>query len=94
MQLQIVSVDRFGNIMLNLRHTSYRAGRERSGETPFSLEICGRSIQRLLRTYGESEDGEPFALFNSFGYLEVAIRKGSAAVSLGASAGQTAFLAS
>lgn len=92
LQLQVVAVDRFGNVVLNLKESSFAAGRDAAPSAPFSLEIGGRAIPRLLRTYGESEDAEPFALFNSFGYLEVAVRGGSAAVLLKAATGQPALL--
>ena len=92
LRLQVLAVDRFGNVILNLKERSFPAARGTSGSAPFSLEIGGRAIRRLLRTYGESEDNEPFALFNSCGYLEVALRGGSAAALLRAAAGQPALL--
>jgi len=92
LQLQVVAVDRFGNVVLNLKESSFAAARGASTSVPFSLEIGGKAIRRLLRTYGESENAEPFALFNSFGYLEVAIRGGSAAALLAAATGQPALL--
>ena len=93
LRLQVLAVDRFGNVILNLREKSLAAAAGPSGPVPFSLEIGGKVIRRLLRTYGESEDTEPFALFNSCGYLEVALRNGSAAALLHAAAGQPALLA-
>jgi len=92
LRLQVLAVDRFGNVVLNLKESSFAAARGTSASVPFSLEIGGRAIRRLLRTYGESEDSEPFALFNSFGYLEVAVRGGSAGVLLAAATGQPALL--
>ena len=92
LRLQVLAVDRFGNVVLNLKERTFAAAREASSSVPFSLEIGGKAIRRLLRTYGESEDAEPFALFNSFGYLEVAVREGSATALLAAAPGQPAFL--
>jgi S-adenosylmethionine hydrolase len=92
LRLQVLAVDRFGNVILNLKEGFLAAARRASPPGPFSLEIGGRRIHRLLRTYGESEDAEPFALFNSCGYLEVALRGGSAAALLGSAAGQQALL--
>ena len=92
LRLQVLAVDRFGNVILNLKERFLAAARQPSAPGPFSLEIGGRRIHRLLRAYGESEDAEPFALFNSCGYLEVALRGGSAAALLGSAAGQHALL--
>jgi S-adenosylmethionine hydrolase len=91
-ELRIVAVDRFGNLIMNLKEKSFAAARGGAGAASFSLEIGGRTIRKLLSTYGESEDGEPFALFNSCGFLEVAVRGGSAAAILAATPGQTAVL--
>ncbi len=93
LQLHVLAVDRFGNVVLNLRRESAAAVRVQGGGIPFALEIGNRTVHRLLRTYADSEDAEPFALFNSWGYLEVAVRNGSAAGVLAADRGQTAFLA-
>jgi hypothetical protein len=90
--LRIVAVDRFGNIITNWRQKSHASLSGGASSTHFSLEIAGRTVRRLLRTYGESEDAEPFALFNSCGYLEVAVRGGSAAGLLGVIPGQPAVL--
>lgn len=93
LRLRVLAVDRFGNIILNLRRESPAAARALEGGAPFALEIGNRVIRRLLRTYAETEDSEPFALFNSCGYLEVAVRNGSAAGVLAAEPGQPALLA-
>jgi len=90
--LRVVLADRFGNLILNLREEEYRRLRPRASAEALGLEICGRRIDRLLRTYGEAEESEPFALFNSSGYLEIAVSSGSAARVLACSAGAPALL--
>jgi S-adenosylmethionine hydrolase len=90
-RLQVALADRFGNLILNLREEEHRRLREAGGES-FSLEIAGRQIDRLLRTYGDADDAQPFALFNSSGYLEIAVRSGSAARVLSCAAGAPALL--
>ena len=90
--LQVLVADRFGNLILNLQESRYREAAGNAAEGRFSLEVAGRSISRLLRTYGDAQDNEPFALFNSSGYLEIAVRNGSAAAVLGCSAGSKARL--
>jgi S-adenosyl-L-methionine hydrolase (adenosine-forming) len=92
--LQVIMADRFGNLILNLREEEFRRMSGAAPEKPFTLEISGRRISRLLRTYGDGEGKEPFALFNSNGYLELAVRDGSAASELACSAGTPAILRS
>ncbi|MCI0658582.1 MAG: SAM-dependent chlorinase/fluorinase [Acidobacteria bacterium] len=90
--LHVIMADRFGNLILNLREEEYHRLRGGAPQGPFSLEISGRVISRLVRTYDDAEGKEPFALFNSGGYLELAIRNGSAASELSCAAGAAAAL--
>jgi S-adenosylmethionine hydrolase len=92
LRLCVLAVDRFGNLILNLKEKQFK---EAGGCAPgggFELEIGGRIVSRLLGTYGESEGDEPLAVFNSSGYLEVAVRNGSAAARLGCAPGTLARL--
>jgi S-adenosylmethionine hydrolase len=70
---QVIAVDRFGNLITNVNH-------------PGDVELCGRII-RLARTYGDAPTGGLVALMNSDGLLEIAVRNGSAAETLGVSRG-------
>ncbi|HEV8336820.1 MAG TPA: SAM-dependent chlorinase/fluorinase [Candidatus Polarisedimenticolia bacterium] len=88
--LKVLAVDRFGNVILNLKRRAYREAGGRPAPGALTLEIGGRTIRRLLLTYDEADDGEPFALFNSCDYLEIAARQGSAAAVLGVLAGHPA----
>jgi len=90
--LQVIMADRFGNLILNLKEEEYHTLAGSAAARPFHLEISGTTISRLLRTYAESEEDGPFALFNSSGYLEIAVRNGSAASELACGAGSTATL--
>jgi len=47
------------------------------------VAVAGRDISRVRRTYAEVEPGEVLALVGSSGYLEIAVREGSAARRLG-----------
>lgn len=79
--LRVVLADRFGNLLLNLTERRYREISTAKGG--FTLEIAGRKVERLSRTYADVAPGEVVALFDSSGYLEVAVREGSAATELG-----------
>ena len=76
---EVVHVDRFGNLVTNLRGTHASDGR--------SIEIAGERIRGLSRTYGDVGSGELVAYVGSSGYLEIAVREGSAATKLGADVG-------
>ena len=76
---EIVHVDRFGNLVTNFRGTQASAGR--------SIEIAGERIRGLSRTYADVGPGDLAAYLGSSGYLEIAIREGSAATKLGADVG-------
>lgn len=70
---QVIAVDRFGNLITNV-------------DEPADVEIGGRTV-RLARTYADAPVGGLLALMNSDGLLEIAVRNGSAAETLGVSRG-------
>ena len=73
---EIVHIDHFGNLVTNLRTTD-------GGE----LTAGGFRTRRILRTYGDAPRGQPLALRGSHGFLEIAVRDGSAAQVLGVTRG-------
>lgn len=80
---EVIHVDRFGNVVSNVRREDVLWPRVRA------IHLRGRAIQRLCYTYGEAKPGELIALLGSSGYLEVAAREGSAADRLGAKVGDS-----
>lgn len=77
-----VYVDAFGNIITNieeeyLRHV-YPEGLEQ-----VKIRLAGRTIKGVGRYYAQGEEGMLIALINSWGYLEIAVNKGSAWRELG-----------
>ena len=88
-QGEVVNVDHFGNVVTNIP-ASMLVGHDEIG-----LTIGGRKINGLSQTYHGSEqsgDGELVALVGSQGFLEVAVRDGSAALSLGVDLGEPVYL--
>jgi hypothetical protein len=79
----VVWVDRFGNVVLDLA----RAALPSEGE--LRVVTARGEIRRRARTYGEAAPGEPFLLFGSAGYLEIAIPGGRADTALGLRVGDT-----
>ncbi|MDQ7038317.1 MAG: SAM-dependent chlorinase/fluorinase [Aquificota bacterium] len=70
LRIPVLRVDRFGNLILNLR------AEEVSGRR-FRIVVEGRKLP-WVRTYAEVPEGEPLALTGSDGFLEVAVHRGSA----------------
>lgn len=81
---EVVWIDGFGNLITNITAAMLAAISDHSRAT---IEITGRTIHGVDRTYGDRAAGTLMALVGSSGYLEVAIANGSAAKQLHADAG-------
>jgi len=75
-----LAADPFGNLA-----TSIRAA-DLGGAAVLEVDVAGRQA-RFVRSYGEAARGELVALLGSGGRVEVAVREGSAARSLGGGRG-------
>ena len=70
-----VYVDDFGNIITNItKEDFYNAIQERN----FTFQLPGKGISEIKNTYDEVNLGSPLLIFNSQGFLEVAINGESA----------------
>ena len=78
-QPALLHVDRFGNLI-----TSYRVP---AGQARLAVTVGGVRLAGLARTFADVEPGELLAYVGSSGYLEIAMREGSAAQALGIGAG-------
>lgn len=77
---KVIHVDRFGNLSVNIHSDML--------ERPVQeINLGSLRIRKLSRTFSDVPDHEPVALINSFGLLEIAINKRSAADSLGVGIG-------
>jgi S-adenosylmethionine hydrolase len=72
---EVIAIDRFGNAITNLEAAD--------GAT---VEFDGRAVP-AVRTFADVQVGEACALVGSAGLLEIAVRDGNAAVSLGIAVG-------
>lgn len=70
-----IYVDNFGNIVTNITQQRFK---ETIGRRGFQITLPGARISRIHATYDEVKYGAPLALFNSFGYLEIALNGKSA----------------
>jgi S-adenosylmethionine hydrolase len=68
---QVITIDRFGNAVTNL-----------VGLRAQSVEVNGTTLP-LRRSYSEVERGEPVAVIGSTGLIEIAVRDGNGAKTLG-----------
>ena len=87
LEAAVIHVDRFGNLVTNLTphdlpEAELAAGRAR-------LLVGAREVRRFRRFYAEAAEdpSEPFAIWGSAGFLEIAVNRGSAARALGAARG-------
>lgn len=88
---RVIHVDRFGNVALNVRREL--VSKYLAGEGGLSLELPGRRVEVPFReTFGEVGVGEPLALINSCGFLELAINQGNAAGTFGLSVGDVVVI--
>jgi S-adenosylmethionine hydrolase len=67
----VLRVDKFGNIITNLRRDDLKP--------EFLIRVAGLDVRRLCASYSEAAPGELFAIEGSTGYIELALKEGSAA---------------
>ena len=74
---QIIFIDHFENVVVNITREEFEERRKGRGfRIVFKRDEV---IERISETYADVGEGEKLALFNSAGYLEIAIHKGNAA---------------
>lgn len=72
---EVLHIDRFGNVVTNF----YLSEGEDALGFPIQLPSRKLNFEKLNKTYGEVGEGEPLLLVGSHGFLEIAVREGSAA---------------
>lgn len=80
MSARIVYVDGFGNLVTNVAADSLPDGE-------IAIEVGGRPVGGLGRTYADGAPGGPVAVVGSWGLIEISVRGGSAAATFGAGPG-------
>lgn len=78
---QIIFIDNFENVIVNIHKDEFEA--QRKGRRFTIVFKRDEVIDKISETYADVTEGEKLALFNSAGYLEIAINKGNAAGLLG-----------
>ncbi len=78
---QIIFIDNFENVVVNISHDDFEKQRRgRHFKISFKRDEV---IEKISESYADVHEGEKLALFNSAGFLEIAINKGNAAGLLG-----------
>jgi S-adenosylmethionine hydrolase len=80
---QVLRVDRFGNLVTNVRRADLDMEFEGIPFETLDLRVGSVRIDETARTYGLARPKVPFALIGSGGRVEISVRDGSAATMLG-----------
>jgi S-adenosylmethionine hydrolase len=89
---QVVHLDRFGNVILNLAASSDVAAKLKEG-TLVRISIGKESYSApLVKTYGEVDKGRLMLVYGGNGLLEISVNQGSAARQLKVEPGATVYL--
>jgi S-adenosylmethionine hydrolase len=81
----VLRVDVFGNLMTNLAAEDIPIGALDGGSV--KIAVNGKPVAKFAKTFAAGSPGEPIALLGSAGFVEIAVNRGSAARTLGASRG-------
>lgn len=76
---RVIHVDTFGNAVTNLKRAD--------APNVASVEAAGRLVGEVRPSYGWADEGAPLAVWGSGGRLEISVRNGSAAKTLGLTRG-------
>ncbi len=89
---QVLHIDRFGNVILNLRSDSDLAAKLKEGNL-VKISIGHENYSApLVKTYGDIEKGRLLLLYGGNDLLEIAMNQGSAAAKLKVDPGTSVFL--
>jgi S-adenosylmethionine hydrolase len=92
LSVEVLHVDRYGNIILNLRKDTELAAKFKEG-TLIKISVGKESYSGpLMKTYGDIEKGRLMLLYGGSGLLEIAMNQGSAAKELKVEPGTVIFL--
>jgi len=74
---QIIFIDHFENVIVNIHREEFES--QRKGRRFSIVFKRDEIIDKISESYADVSEGEKLALFNSGGYLEIAVNKGNAA---------------
>jgi len=89
----VIHVDRFGNAVTNITFKDIRALLPEGDEPgPMNVTIVGKEIKGLKQFYAEAAPGQPAALINSSGHLEIFLFKQNSRTTLAIKRGEAVRL--
>jgi len=80
LRAEVIYVDGFGNLVTNVSHDMLPSG-------PVAIRLGSAYIRGIAPSYATVAPGQPLAVVNSWGLLEIAVREGSARTALGGGVG-------
>ena len=86
---EVIYIDNFGNVITNISRKQFE---KTVGEHGMRIQINGKVIRRIHRTYQDTESGTALALFGSNELLEIAVAGGRADRRIGAGKGDTVIV--
>lgn len=86
---RIVYIDRFGNLISNITAKQVGEVQAIKGRSELRISAGDHVIERIVSSYSEGGSGQPGALINSNGFLELFVKEGNAARHLGVGVGAT-----
>jgi S-adenosylmethionine hydrolase len=90
--VQVLHIDRYGNVVLNLRSDSDIAAKFKEGNL-VKISIGKESYSGpLVKTHNDGEKGRLILLYGGNGLLEIAMNQGSAAKDMKVDPGTVIFL--
>lgn len=75
----VISVDRFGNLITNIRQAEVQPLLDRSEGRAPEITIGGKSVTGIQRSFHQAAVGDSLAIIGSRRYLEIAVNCGNAA---------------
>ena len=85
---EVIFRDAFGNLITNIKDDQVAS----RPPDAWAVEVGGRRIEGIVRTYGDRQPGTLVALLGSSGWVEVAVVNGDAGRLLSAGPGATVWL--
>lgn len=76
---EVAYVDRFGNLISNLTSQHLEELRSTTSRRQLAIRIGDRVIKDLVDSYSNGSAGQPYALINSDGRIEIFLKEASAA---------------
>ncbi|SFM65702.1 SAM hydrolase/SAM-dependent halogenase family protein [Thermodesulforhabdus norvegica] len=86
---QVIHIDRFGNLITNIRKDCLPEGVVKSSN--FRVRVGDKAIESIVNTYGDVPEGALCALWGSYDHLEISVCCGNASETLSAGIGDRVF---